>query len=65
MSYLYSLYGQGFLLIKNSQSYKTQANPKVPNNNPVERWFGYLKNNILKKRTNLMPSEFVGPFKAD
>jgi hypothetical protein len=36
----------------------------VPNNNPVERWFGYLKNNIVKKRNNLISSEFIGPLKS-
>lgn len=28
-------------------------------NNPVENWFGHLKNNVLKNR-KVMPSQFVG-----
>jgi hypothetical protein len=30
-------------------------------NNPVERWFGFLKTNLLNKRKNLNASELISP----
>jgi hypothetical protein len=43
-----------------TQSKKQKIQTFLRNNNSVKRWFGFLKNNILRKRNNLMPSEFVG-----
>ncbi len=40
--------------------FDTSKNSRLTNN-PVENYFGYLKNNIFDKQNKLLPSEFVAP----
>ena len=53
---------QNNMLEKNQiQSTEPFLNITRLTNNPVENYFGHLKNNILMKKKNLMPSEVLGP----
>ena len=53
---------QNNMLEKNQiQSTEPFLNITRLTNNPVENYFGHIKNNILMKKKNLMPSEVLGP----
>jgi hypothetical protein len=48
----------GIIIHQDIYSYK--VNTRLTNN-PVERWFGFLKSNLLNKRKNLNASELISP----
>jgi len=48
----------GILIHQDVYSYK--VNTRLTNN-PVERWFGFLKHSLLNERKNVNPSELISP----